>query len=312
MAPAKSKKTVAEIVTETILKRMQEGTFSWHQAWNLQDIPRNYVSGKAYRGINLWLLRTSEYKSPFWLTYQQAIQAGGHVREGEHPRMIVFMKPNIRKVKELETGEEVLQFGKPVFRYYRVFNEEQCEGVPSHAMPELKMNARIETADRLYAAMGDQAPRLERGRPAYVPAIDVITMPDIKEYESTETYYRSLFHETGHWTGAKNRLAREGIVRFDMFGSHQYSKEELVAEFSAAMLASLYGFHEKILDMNVGYLQSWMTRLEKDPDLIIGAASQAQKAVEFVLTTAGTSWEEVLGEMKAEAPAAASGAGVLA
>ena len=42
-------------------------------------------------------------------------------------------------------------------------------------------------------------------------------------------------------TGHASRLAREGIVKSDGFGNHLYSKEELVAEMTAAVLCGITG-----------------------------------------------------------------------
>nr|WP_241009112.1 zincin-like metallopeptidase domain-containing protein [Aggregatibacter actinomycetemcomitans] len=35
------------------------------------------------------------------------------------------------------------------------------------------------------------------------------------------------YHECGHATGHKDRLNRDGVARFDKFGSEQYAFEEL-------------------------------------------------------------------------------------
>ncbi len=68
------------------------------------------------------------------------------------------------------------------------------------------------------------------------------------------------------------------------FGSEDYSKEELVAEIGAAMLCNhLKLDSEKAFKNSVGYLQSWMKKLENDPKLIVYAASKAEKAVKFIL-----------------------------
>jgi antirestriction protein ArdC len=72
------------------------------------------------------------------------------------------------------------------------------------------------------------------------------------------------------------------------FGSEDYSKEELVAEMGAAMLCGVAGIESRTLDNSASYLQSWINRLRSDSRLIISAASQAQKAADYILARAAT------------------------
>jgi antirestriction protein ArdC len=67
------------------------------------------------------------------------------------------------------------------------------------------------------------------------------------------------------------------------FGSEDYSKEELVAEMGAAMLCGVAGIESQTLDNSAAYLQSWISRLRSDSRLIVSAASQAQKAADYIL-----------------------------
>ena len=61
--------SVYSIVTEQILKQLESGVAPWHRPWTTQ-IPKNLVSGRAYRGINVFLLACFGYGSPYWLTLQ--------------------------------------------------------------------------------------------------------------------------------------------------------------------------------------------------------------------------------------------------
>jgi antirestriction protein ArdC len=42
------------------------------------------ISGKPYRGVNVFLLASQGYGSRYWLTYQQAAKLGGHVKRGQN------------------------------------------------------------------------------------------------------------------------------------------------------------------------------------------------------------------------------------
>ena len=69
-------------ITERIMAALEAGRIPWQKPWNAQEgQPRNLISGKPYRGVNLLLL-ANEGGSPFWLTYRQAQEIGGHVKAG--------------------------------------------------------------------------------------------------------------------------------------------------------------------------------------------------------------------------------------
>ena len=101
-----NKKTDAyEQITERIIALLESGTVPWRKPWKAQTgMPRNLVSGHPYRGINVFLLHSMHYESPFWLTYKQALDLGGHVRKGEKACPVVFWKQWERE--DEETGEK--------------------------------------------------------------------------------------------------------------------------------------------------------------------------------------------------------------
>lgn len=82
---------VYEIVTEKIIKMLEQGVVPWQRPWKVNP-PANLISGKPYRGINILLLFGSTYTSPYWLTFKQAASLGGHVRKREKANLVVFWK----------------------------------------------------------------------------------------------------------------------------------------------------------------------------------------------------------------------------
>ena len=120
------------IVTEKIVNLLQQGIVPWRRPWTSTGLPRNLVSKKPYRGVNLFLLSATNYVSPFWLTMKQANELGGTVRRGEHSQIVVFWKVDAIAGAETKTDadtDEGDEKSRPrfVLRYYRVFNLEQCE-----------------------------------------------------------------------------------------------------------------------------------------------------------------------------------------
>ena len=49
------------------------------------------------------------------------------------------------------------------------------------------------------------------------------------------------------------------------------------------MLTGLVGFVDVTFDNSASYIQSWLRKLKDDKTLIVKAASQAQKAVDYIL-----------------------------
>jgi antirestriction protein ArdC len=62
-------------------------------------------------------------------------------------------------------------------------------------------------------------------------------MPDLKTFYNTDDYYHVLNHEVIHSTA--KRLNRQVDLVANPFGSKEYSKEELVAEFGAKILSDM-------------------------------------------------------------------------
>ncbi|MDR4950521.1 zincin-like metallopeptidase domain-containing protein [Neobacillus cucumis] len=106
----------------------------------------------------------------------------------------------------------------------------------------------------------------------------------MKDFQIPEEYYCTLLHEMVHSTGHKSRLARPGIMTEGVaFGDEIYSKEELVAEMSAAMLCGVAGIDNSTIENSASYIISWLRALKKDSRLILQAAAQAQKAADYIL-----------------------------
>lgn len=141
----------------------------------------------------------------------------------------------------------------------------------------------IEACEELVAAYKGRPRILPGGTVAcYSPTNDTVRTPTPQQFDSPEAYYATLFHELGHSTGHPNRLNRPGIADFDGFGSHQYSKEELVAEITSAFMCGLTGIAPAVLDNQAAYVKHWATTLKGDPKLIVSAAGQAQKAFDLI------------------------------
>ena len=287
------KRDVYQAVTTRIMDALQQGVVPWHKPWDArQGRPRNLVSGKPYRGMNVWIL-AGQGGSPFWLTYRQAQQIGGHVKQGERGTMVIFWKVVAKKAQAAaagETAEEKKPRGFAMARAYTVFNACQCE-LPEHwreraeiTDPELPEADKIQACEQIVAGMPKRPEIVHAGvRAFYRPGVDRVTMPEPARFETPERYYSTVFHELTHATGHTSRLWRPTLVDMVAFGDTNYSKEELVAEMGAAFLCGVAGIENRTVIDSASYIQSWLRALENDTKLLIGAAAQAQRAADYIL-----------------------------
>lgn len=287
---------VYSIITERIIEKLEAGTVPWHKPWRSVGAPRNLVSKKYYRGVNVWLLTAQGYTSPYWATMRQINELGGQVRKGEKATPVVFWRIYVDGI-EVKAGEPEPEFQEGegqgrrrfVLRYYSIFNTEQCE-LPATTteklvLPEQRQLDPIEACEKILAGMPNPPEIVHAGDKAfYSPAADRVTMPPRRLFESAEEYWSTLFHECGgHATGHMKRLNRDSIRDAAPFGSAIYCAEEVLAEMTSAYLCGITGIENRTIDNSAAYVAGWAKRLRDDRKLIIHAAAQAQRACDYVL-----------------------------
>ena len=273
---------IYQAITARFIEQLKRGTVPWRKPWfGVQNI----VSRKPYRGVNSLLLGSTDYKSPFWLTYKQTVDLGGHVRKGEKCTPVIYYK--ILEKRDGAGDIIVRKDGKPArvpfVRWANVFNLDQTEGIQA---PAITANQDMSPPCERAAAIVQNAklcPIHHAGFAAcYSPRDDVIRVPAPSTFHSQEDYYHTVYHELTHASGHSSRLDREGVTQ-SRFGSEPYSKEELVAELGAAFLSNEVSILDSVrFENSAAYLGSWVQKLENDPKLIVSAASQAQRACDFI------------------------------
>jgi antirestriction protein ArdC len=187
----------------------------------------------------------------------------------------VLWKPAATRDKE--SGEERTYL---LLRYFRVFNVEQCDRLELEAIPAFEPDL---DAEQVYAGY-PEPPSLAHGAQGawYMPGPDHVEMPAREAFESQRAYYTTLFHELTHSTGHRSRLNRAEVVERNGFGSEPYSREELVAEIGAGMLAAAVGI-EPDYQQSAAYITSWLAALKNDRKLVVSAAARAQRAADWIL-----------------------------
>ena len=286
---AKPKFDIYQHVTDRIITALEEGVVPWRKPWAEDGFHMSLSTGNPYRGMNQLLLgiqswpEYGDYKSPWWGTYKQITERGGQVRKGEKGTQIVYWGSF-----EPKKGTPNPKTGKvdPVWlaRYFSVFNADQADDLELPATEEVEHHDPIETAEAIVEGYPSPPDRRDGGgRACYSPANDSIQVPKHDAFDVNEEFYSTLFHELVHSTGHEKRLKRSGITDFDAFGSHQYSKEELIAEMGAAFLCAHAGIEQDTLGNSASYIGSWLKRLQDDKRMVVHAAQAAQKAADHIL-----------------------------
>ena len=287
------KPDVFQIVTDRIIAQLEEGIIPWEKPWintSGTNVAVSHNDGRAYSLINQIMLGIpGEY-----VTFEQARKQGGHIRKGAKARPVVYWTVLQKEVKGNDGTILLDENGKPkmnsipFLKYYSVFHLEDTEGLTPkyvHSKGPVSDNLPIESID---AAISDYLGRsgvtlrnYEQGKSYYAPGSDTVVLPHMNQFKNVESYYATAFHELGHSTGHPSRLNRKGGMTF---GDEGYSKEELVAEITSAVLCNHFGIStEKVERNTVAYIQSWLKALKNDPKLIVSAASRAEKAVNLIL-----------------------------
>ena len=279
-----------EVITQQILTQLEQGTIPWRQPWRTPGVPKNLCSQRPYRGLNVWLLLARPYASPYWTTYRQIQEIGGWVRKGEKGATVMFWK-FVDDDREEGSDAPLTHRRAPLLRTYTLFNVEQCELPPSLrerlAVPAHQPFPASVCCERVIAQMPHPPRLVHEARTAfYAPRQDLVNLPPPFLFETAEAYFGTAFHELLHSTGHPSRLARPGVADLAPFASHAYSKEELVAEMGAAYLCGCCGIAPQTVENSAAYIASWLAQLHNDKTLLLQAASQAQRAVDWILGVA--------------------------
>lgn len=274
-----------EKVNEIILASLERGEIPWVKPWSKCSVaPQNFATGHRYTGANFFLTSLMGGIQPYFLTFKQVQDLGGKVKAGSKALPVIYW--NMFKKEGLDKDGQRTSDTIPFLKYYNVFKASDIEGIEFPAPKAVIAPDPIPACEHLVAAAkqaGKVAPIFHDELSAYYsPSSDQIHLPQSVYFNSMESYYSTLFHEMGHSTGHASRLGRKGVIDPVSFGSHTYSKEELIAELTAAYLCAHAGL-DTTLENSAAYIQSWSKKLTENPKWFIEAAGQAQKAANFIL-----------------------------
>lgn len=291
------------VVTNKIITALEKGTTPWRKPWQTcnkelalhHGLPINAITGRAYSGINVMLLwidtDNKGFSSHRWLTFKQAMDAGGNVRKGEKSTLVTLFKPFEKQATDSRgqpifgiNGEAIMS-RRSFITSFHLFNTEQCDGLverQSSVAPLISDRERIARVEHVVACGGVKVTHSYQDRAFYSSMVDRITMPERIQFNEASDYYSTLLHELVHSTGHASRLARDGIVSTSRrFGNPVYAFEELVAEIGSAFLCAELGIQGEV--QHDSYIASWLKALKEDNRAIFRAGRYAREAFEYLL-----------------------------
>lgn len=286
------KSEIYEQVTAKIIEMLDKGEISWQKPWAASFSCRSGATNKPYSLLNQLLLGQ---RPGFYFTFKQVKERGGHIRKGAKSEAIFFYKTLtvdsniVIGSKDENEAESPMKKNIPMLKMYRVFHQSDINGIDC---PQIDTSGYTHTLDNTAEAVISAYISRENinfdnsasDRAFYRPFDDSVKVPNPSQFADIAEYYSTTFHELSHSTLTESRCNRKASQGITFFGSEDYSREELVAEISAAMLCHRTGVDtEKAFRNSVAYIQGWRRALKNGPVAIVWAASRAEKAARYIL-----------------------------
>lgn len=278
---------------------LNENTLPWRRGWAVTGLRRmeNAVSKTPYHGCNAFLLMfiadMQGYDDNRWCTFNQATSQGWKIKKGSKGIPVEYWSVFDKKAKKnisfsdydmeiRKNGREESEFSI-VSRTYTVFNGNCIDGIPPLEKAEtvfndIQMNNFVENIKSNmqvgYRELGQQA--------YYSPSEDTVTMPPREKFLSQHEFDSTLLHELSHATGHESRLNRD---IHNTFGSKDYAVEELRAEISSAFMSQYLNMDmsQDHLNNHKAYIQSWISVLKKDPNVLFAAIKDAEQISDYMV-----------------------------
>lgn len=298
---------------DLMVKKIEEVSNDPKQNWFSMvghGLPQN-IEGRVYNGINSFMLfllqENNSYTTPVYMTFAQAKKQGLRVNKGESAFPVLFWnflikdkngdKITMDQYRTLSKEEQKEYTVFPYTKPYAVFNVDQTnfenvyperwkELQQQFNVRELKDEAGMFSCKELDYILKNEAwlcPIITRTSDSafYRPSEDKIYLPLKGQFYTGEGFYSDLLHEMAHSTGIESRLGRD--MKHNAFGDPKYAKEELVAEFTAAVCCRSLGIVSGVRDENAKYLKHWLGAIKKEPKFLYTVLVDTGKASTMIL-----------------------------
>jgi len=331
----------AQKFADLMISKIESINTNWKKPWFSKNItsgtflPQN-ISGRTYASGNafflLFLTEEKNFSTPVFLTFKQAVSLKISILKGSASFPVYY---NVISVYHRETGDKITiedyrELSKEEqsnyristsVKYYLVFNLDQTnfaeihpqrwEAIKTKFTPKVDESTEEETKmysnpilDNMLKTKSWVCPIIlkKSDRACFFPMADKIEMPLKKQFVDGEAFYSTQLHEMAHSTGITSRCARTDFHNGKQTAA--YGREELVAEFSAALMGVVLGISAGIREENAAYLKGWIKSIKEEPKFLLSVLSDSMKAVKFIASELKVNLFEMGEEAQEEAKAA--------
>ena len=320
--PKATERTI-KMVAEQLEERIKACNEDWQKPWLDARVRPMNISFRSYRWINRSLLtmvfdNQTKWNVPAFITFNKLRELNIRLEQGSQGIPIVYANTIYSKMDNgqpiklsseaymLLDKEEQREYKKQtLLRYSYVFSVDDTN--LAEKMPDLYAellrdqidtpNERVDTtveplenilAEGTYTDGFDIletkggkwiCPIYERlsDKAFYRPSKHEIVVPLRNQFPQMEAFYGTLLHEMAHST--IKQLPRPT----GNFGDADYAREELVAEFTSAIVASEYGLNKCLEKQNIPYLKGWLQASRKEPDFLMSVVEDVDKISRFMI-----------------------------
>jgi antirestriction protein ArdC len=274
---------VMSVVMDRIIEQMEKNGVPWKKPWFNFD-KCNLATGRGYTGVNT--LSLAYNKDRFFMTFKQISDMGGRIEKGAKGIHVIWWK--ILTVADHDSAGVTEQTPSvrtiPVMKKYTVFGLSDIwlpEDIKEKLLSRLPKQIEpipIDEVDDIVQKLVGQIHENHYDTSCYYPDKDMISLPPMSYFKTVEDYYRTLFHEIGHWTAHHSRCNRPLVTSMS---SPQYREEELVAEITSVFLCQLFNIPVDV-DNSAAYLAGWVKFFKDHKAKVYSAMKQAEIAIEYI------------------------------
>jgi len=267
--------SVSEIVTRSIIEIMRnEQTLVWKsKRFGLDKC--NFNRRKPYSVLNQLLLSGDDNR--FYLTRKEIKSLGKVYDAGCNKPIITFWKIYEKETGNIVNGKPEVQ-KIPVLRFYNVIGIDNIIDFDQDISP-LDMTPDIPIDEFVFRSGANFQVRDNLTVAKYDPETDTIFTPPKEDFDDVNEYYYDLTSALVRWTSGKDRIKGR-----DPEDTNRFGMERLISEIGSAMILKAYNmtWEDRIGDTALHVINGWCNAMEENENLIIYAASRAEKAVSFL------------------------------
>jgi antirestriction protein ArdC len=283
------KPNVMKDMQANIIKLMKTEGDNWTKSWVEVGLPMNMKTKKHYKGGNVFNLNfeviKNEWKCNQWATFKQWSDMGYKIKKGSKGSQVYYWELREKKVSWLTEGEKAKYLATkklPTYllqKFAFVFNGVQIEDFKFEAIKlhktKLDQNDVI-MIEKFIENTGAHIVHGSQDGAYYDRFMDLITMPNKKDFFTDVDYFSTKLHELTHWSMTKDRTNRvaEGL---------DYATEELVAEIGSAFLCAHLGISKTPRKDHAKYLNAWIQKIEDSEKALTKAFTLAQKSLDCLI-----------------------------